>query len=91
MDQLEIGTRVRVRKDLIPDTVYGGTAFVESMEKYLGYEATIEHVIINPDMIIYELDIDDRRFWWTSEMFDLVEIGENKEPSTENELMDFLS
>lgn len=90
MDQLEVVTRVRVRKDLIPDTVYGGVTFVGSMEKYLGYEATIEHVIINPGVIIYELDIDDRRFWWTSEMFDL-EIGENKEPSTENELMDFLS
>lgn len=91
MDQLEVGTRVRVRKDLIPDTVYGGTTFVESMEKYLGYEATIEHVIPYPNEIRYELDIDNRCFWWTSEMFDLVEIGENKEPSTENELMDFLS
>ncbi|MCQ2052440.1 MAG: hypothetical protein MJZ03_00635 [archaeon] len=91
MDQLEVGTRVRVRKDLIPDTVYKGTTFVESMEKYLGYEATIEHVIPYSNEIRYELDIDNRCFWWTSEMFDLVEIGENKEPSTENELMDFLS
>lgn len=90
MDQLEIGTRVRVRRDLIPDTVYGGTAFVESMEKYLGYEATIESATPYPNEIKYELDIDNRCFWWTSEMFDL-EIGEDKEPSTENELMDFLS
>lgn len=90
MDQLEVGTRVRVREDLIPDTVYGCTTFVESMEKYLGYEATIEHAIPYPNEIKYELDIDGRCFWWTLEMFDL-EIGENKEPSTENELMDFLS
>lgn len=90
MDQLEVGTRVRVRKDLIPDTVYGGTTFVEIMKKYLGYEATIESATPYPNEIKYELDIDNRCCWWTSEMFDL-ETGENKEPSTENELMDFLS
>ena len=49
MDELEIGTRVRIRKDLIPDTVYGGTTFVESMGKYLGCEATIERAIPYPN------------------------------------------
>lgn len=90
MDKLEVGTRVKIKEDLIPNTVYGNITFVDSMGKYLGCKATIEHVISNPNTIIYELDIDDRCFWWTLEMFDL-EIGENKEPSTENELMDFLS
>jgi len=66
---LKIGDRITIRSNLIDETMYGVEMFVEGMESYGDEIAQIvgEGTIYGS----WELDIDDRQYAWTEEMFDM--------------------
>ena len=63
----KIGDKVRVRKDLVPDTYYGGVCYVDYMDGFKGKEC----VITDMDGISYQMD--NFNFWWTDEMLEPVD------------------
>ena len=63
----KIGDKVRVRKDLVPNSEYGGICYVEYMGKFKDKEC----VITNMDDISYQ--INNSEFWWTDEMLEPVD------------------
>lgn len=67
MKNIKVGDKVRIRKDLVPDTKYGETYFVEGMRGYLGKVATITE--IKGEGLFF---IDNRGWEWTSLMFEPV-------------------
>ena len=62
----KIGDKVRVRKDLVPNSEYGGVCYVEFMDKFKDKEC----VITNMDDTSYR--INNSEFWWTDEMLEPV-------------------
>ena len=62
----KIGDKVRVRKDLVPNSEYGGVCYVEYMDGFKGKEC----VITDMDGISYQMD--NFNFWWTDEMLEPV-------------------
>lgn len=66
---LKIGDRVTIRSGLIDGIMYGVEMFVEGMESYGDEIAQIvgEGTIYGS----WELDLDDRQYAWTEEMFDM--------------------
>ena len=65
----KIGDKVRVRKDLVPNSEYGGVCYVEFMDKFKDKEC----VITNMDDTSYRINNSD--FWWTEEMLEPVNEG----------------
>ena len=63
----KIGDKVRVRKDLVPNSEYGGVRYVEFMDKFKDKEC----VITNMDDTSYQ--INNSEFWWTDEMLEYVD------------------
>ena len=63
----KIGDKVRVRKDLVPNSEYGGVCYVEYMDRFKGKEC----VITDMDGIAYQIG----DFWWTDEMLEPVDEG----------------
>ena len=63
----KIGDKVRVRKDLVPNSEYGGIVYVECMDKFKDKECVITYV----DDTSYH--INDSKYWWTDEMLQPVE------------------
>ena len=84
----KIGDKVRVRKDLVPNSEYGGVCYVEFMDKFKDKEC----VITNMDDTSYR--INNSEFWWTDEMFepvgDLLEYALKKLGMNKKEIMDGL-
>ena len=82
----KIGDKVRVRKDLVPNSEYGGVCYVEFMDKFKDKEC----VITNMDDTSYR--INNSEFWWTDEMLepvnDLLEYALEKLEMTKEELED---
>ena len=80
----KIGDKVRVRKDLVPDTYYGGVCYVDYMDGFKGKEC----IITDMDGISYQMD--NFNFWWTDEMLepvdDLLEYALEKLGMTKEEL-----
>ena len=80
----KVGDKVRVRKDLVPDTYYGGVCYVDYMDGFKGKEC----VITDMDGISYQMD--NFNFWWTDEMLepvdDLLEYALEKLGMTKEEL-----
>ena len=80
----KIGDKVRVRKDLVPNSEYGGVCYVEFMDKFKDKEC----VITNMDDTSYR--INNSEFWWTDEMLepvnDLLEYALEKLGLTKEEL-----
>ena len=80
----KIGDKVRVRKDLVPNSEYGGGCYVELMDKFKDKEC----VITNMDDTSYR--INNSEFWWTDEMLepvdDLLEYALEKLGMTKEEL-----
>ena len=80
----KIGDKVRVRKDLVPNSEYGGVCYVEFMDKFKDKEC----VITNMDDTSYR--INNSEFWWTDEMLepvdDLLEYALEKLGITKEEL-----
>ena len=62
----KIGDKVRVKKDLVPNSEYGGVCYVECMDKCKDKEC----VITNMDDTSYR--INNSVFWWTDEMLEPV-------------------
>ena len=82
----KVGDKVRVRKDLVPDTYYGGVCYVDYMDGFKGKEC----VITDMDGISYQMD--NFNFWWTDEMLepvdDLLEYALEKLGISKEELQD---
>ena len=66
----KVGDKVRIRKDLVPDTYYGGVCYVDYMDGFKGKEC----IITDMDGISYQMD--NFNFWWTDEMLELVDDNE---------------
>ena len=62
----KVGDKVRVRKDLVLDNVYGGVCYVDAMDELKDKEAIITKV----GNIAYQ--INNSEFWWTDEMLEPV-------------------
>ena len=84
----KVGDKVRVRKDLVPGSEYGGVCYVEFMDKFKDKEC----VITNMDDTSYR--INNSEFWWTDEMLEpvnertLLEYALEKLGMTKEELED---
>ena len=82
----KVGDKVRVRKDLVVDSEYGGVCYVDAMDKFKDKEC----VITNMDDTSYR--INNSEFWWTDEMLepvdDLLEYALEKLGMTKEELED---
>ena len=84
----KVGDKVRVRKDLVPNSEYGGVCYVEFMDKFKDKEC----VITNMDDTSYR--INNSEFWWTDEMLEpvnenaLLKYALEKLGMTKGELMD---
>ena len=80
----KVGDKVRVRKDLVPDSEYGGVCYVEYMDEFKDKEC----VITNMDDTSYR--INNSEFWWTDEMLepvdDLLEYALEKLGMTKQEI-----
>lgn len=65
----KVGDKVKVRKDLIEGTDYGGEGVVEEMLEFRGKEVTIQKVMFDREYVILE---DRDNWYWTEEMFEPV-------------------
>lgn len=63
----KVGDKIKIRKDLEEDKVYGGVDVVRPMYTFLGKEATITDI---DDDGHFLLDIDNEYFYWSAEMFE---------------------
>jgi hypothetical protein len=63
----KIGDKVRVRKDLVVDRVYGEDKFIAPMEKYLDKTMTVDKIVKNCK---YKLKEDTEHWNWTDEMLE---------------------
>lgn len=66
----EVGDKVKIREDLVPEIMYGKEKFVSRMEEYRGREATILDAFYRNGGDLYLIDIDDKCWYWTNEMFE---------------------
>jgi hypothetical protein len=66
-----VGSKVRIKADLVSGKNYGGTSFEEDMLQYIGKEATITYHEHEEDCTpAYLLDIDDSFWSWNEEMLE---------------------
>lgn len=66
-----VGSKVRIKRDLIPEHLYGGVGLEKDMLQYLGKEATITYHNHEEDCApSYLLDIDDSFWSWSEEMLE---------------------
>lgn len=66
-----IGSKVRIKADLVSGKNYGGTCFEDEMLQYVGKEATITFYEHEEDCALaYLLDIDDSFWSWNEEMLE---------------------
>lgn len=68
--KFKVRDTVRIRNDLVTDTVYCNWAFTDDMEQYRGKIAIIEYVCSCDSC--YKLSIDDCCFSWTDDMLEPV-------------------
>lgn len=68
-DEIVIGQRVKVRKDLVDGIEYGSDYYVKDMG-YLGEYITISEIVKFSDCIKYRAK-ETSRFLWTKQMFDM--------------------
>jgi hypothetical protein len=69
MMKYKVGDKVRVRKDLVIDSVYGGDSFPEGMAMFRGKVVTISKRLNNGKYYILE-DNSGYAWTWTNEMFE---------------------
>jgi phage pi2 protein 07 len=65
-----VGDKVKIREDLVAEIIYGKEKFVSRMEEYRGCEATIVDAFHRNGGDLYLIDIDDKCWYWTDEMFE---------------------
>ncbi len=63
----KVGDKVRVKKDLVADRIYGYVVFVNDMEKYCGKTVTIKSITESGR---YKLEEDSAKRYWTDEMLE---------------------
>lgn len=66
----EVGDKVKIREDLVPEIMYGKEKFTSRMKEYCGHEATILDAFYRNGGDLYLIDIDDKCWYWTNEMFE---------------------
>ena len=64
----KVGDRVRIRTDLITNTLYSEYYFVKEMDRYKGKVANI----ICVDLYYYRIDIDNGKYVWTDDMLEFL-------------------
>lgn len=64
----KVGDRVRIRTDLIINTLYSEYYFVKEMDRYKGKVANI----IGVDLYYYRIDIDNGKYVWTDDMLEFL-------------------
>ena len=64
-----VGDKVKIREDLVAEIMYGKEKFVSRMEEYRGCEATIVDAFYRNGGDLYLIDVDDKCWYWTNEMF----------------------
>ena len=69
--QYDIGTKIKIRKDLVVDNFYDGLRFHNGMAKYKG-ETSIIVGIPHYSNIAYAIEIDPEGYDWSKEMFESV-------------------
>lgn len=69
MKRLEVGDKVKVRKDLKNKISYGGIGFVAPMIQYIGKICRINGIDRKSFPTLYHIDIDEYGWNWTQEMF----------------------
>lgn len=69
----EVGDKVKIREDLVPEIMYGKEKFTSRMKEYCGHEATILDAFYRNGGDLYLIDIDDKCWYWTNEMFEDVD------------------
>lgn len=65
----KVGDKVRVRKDLVIDSIYGEDSFTEEMAMFRGKVVTISKILNNGKYYILE-DGSEYDWSWTNEMFE---------------------
>lgn len=65
----KVGDKVKIKPGLKPGSAYGNYYFSLSMASFIGYIATIQAVYED----CYDIDLDDKIYQWTDEMFEPVE------------------
>lgn len=74
----KVGDKIKIRKDLDIDKIYGNWDCSEDMIQYGGMIATI--IKCKDDS--YKIDVDDKLYSWSDEMFEEVAESENKDKKT---------
>lgn len=65
----EVGTKIKIKDDLVAQEKYGTHLFIVHMIKYLGRESIITRWgYSHYNKIIYHLEIDNGDWVWTPEM-----------------------
>ena len=79
MKNLKVGDKVKIKQDLVFGKFYNDCMYTAPMEKYAGKVATITNVFHDSETEVnYKLDIDKGKWFWDSEMIELVEEVEHK-------------
>lgn len=63
--KLKVGDRVRIRKDLEVDSLYGNASVREPMKPWIGKKVTVSSICMDGDFRIEE---DDETWFWTPQM-----------------------
>lgn len=71
MNKLDIGTEIKIRKDLVVDKFYGGLRFHNGMAKYKGKSSKIDGKP-HYDNRAYSIEIDIEGYDWSKAMFEEV-------------------
>lgn len=79
MKNLKVGDKVKIKQDLVLGKFYNDCMYTADMVKYAGKVATITNIFQDSETeFSYRLDIDSERWFWDSEMIELVEEVEHK-------------
>ncbi len=66
-----IGSKVRIKTDLVPGHIYDGTGFEQDMVQYIGMEAEIVDFDKEEDCApAYLLDVDNEFWSWSDSMLE---------------------
>ena len=71
MSNLQVGTKVRIKEDLVVDEFYNGLRFHNGMRKHIG-KTTIIADVSHYNKNIFKIDVDLEGYDWTAGMFEVI-------------------
>jgi len=78
--KFKVGDMVRIRKDLVEETMYGTNIVDDAMIYYLGDASVVTDACLDA----YKLAIDGGESYWTDEMFESDAVDTASAPNTRN-------